>query len=80
MADTTSTIDQKRARAAATVAAYWPRTSTNAEFVASLAEERAKRERELAAPVDCGAQRSVLDLIDGITKAAARIERAKAEA
>jgi hypothetical protein len=73
-------LKAQRARAAATTAAYWPRTSTNAEFIASLAAERAKRERELSTPVACGAQRSVFDLLNGITDAAARIERAKAEA
>lgn len=64
-------IEKQRARAAATVAAYWPRISTNAEFAASLAAERAKRERELSSPVDCGAQRdpgsmSMLDLVAGM--------------
>ncbi len=54
--DTDQRLAAQRARAAAITAAYWPRTCTNAEFAASLAAERAKRERELAAPVECGAQ------------------------
>lgn len=92
-----TSLKAQRARAAATVAAYWPRTTNPQHFATQIALARRQGKHELAAHLDLiaaehgiewsiasGAQldpsRSIFDVLEGITKAAARIERAKVRA